>query len=222
VSAYGPDPGGAPNREAKLPKIIQVLSDAWGPYPAPAAGGIFVNGSVPFSLETYTRPIYTEGADINTIVHENGHQWWGDNVALSHWKDICLNECFASYSVWLWNESRGADLDAQYHANVDHAGDWMNFPLYDMGPGHEFDGPGVYFKGVFFLHALRRKLGDDAFFSALQGIQADFAGKNLSMDGLRDELESRTGADLTSFWAEWVLRTSRPSDANLYPGTLGD
>jgi hypothetical protein len=42
------------------------------------------------------------------------------------------------------------------------------------------------------------------------------------MDGLRDELESRTGADLTSFWNEWVLGTTTPSDENLYPGTLGD
>ncbi len=222
VSAYGPEPGTAPNREAKLPKIIDVLSDAWGPYPAPAAGGIFVNGDVPFSLETYTRPIYTEGADVDTIVHENGHQWWGDNVALYRWKDICLNECFASYSVWLWDEARGDDLDQRYHAAVDGGGPWMSYPLYDMGPGHEFDGPGVYYKGVFFLHALRRKLGDEAFFSALQGIQADFGGGNLSMDGLRDELESRTGADLTSFWNEWVLGTTTPSDENLYPGTLGD
>jgi aminopeptidase N len=222
VSAYGPDPGQAPKREAKLPKILDVLSDAWGPYPAPAAGGIFVNGEVPFSLETYTRPIYTEGADLDTIVHENGHQWWGDNVAIQRWKDICLNECFASYSVWLWDEAHGDDLDARYHAAVDRGGPWMAYPLYDMGPGHEFDGPGVYYKGVFFLHALRRKLGDDAFFSALQGIQLDFGGRNLSMDGLRDELEARTGADLTSFWDEWVLGTSTPSDANLYPGTLAN
>ena len=72
------------------------------------------------------------------------------------------------------------------------------------------------------MHALRRKLGDEAFFSAMQDIQADFGGGNLSMDGLRDELESRTGADLTSFWNEWVLGTATPSDENLYPGTLGD
>jgi aminopeptidase N len=221
VSAYGPHPRGAPQREAKLPEILRVLSDAWGPYPAPAAGGIFVTAEVPFSLETYTRPLYTYGADVATIVHENAHQWWGDNVSVMRWRDICLNECFASYSVWLWDEAHGADLDARYHEAVDRGGaDWFDLPLYDMGPAHLFDYYGVYFKGTFFLHALRNKLGDEAFFSALQGIQRDDSGGNLSMLGLRDELERRTGVDLTSFWQEWVIDTGRPSDANLYPGDL--
>ena len=56
----------------------------------------------------------------------------------------------------------------------------------------------------------------------MQEIQAEYAGGNMSMDELRDELESKTGADLTSFWDEWVLDTATPSDENLYPGTLGD
>jgi len=220
VTAYGPHPGTSPGKEAKLPQILDVLTKAWGPYPEPEAGGIFVNGDVPFSLETFTRPMYVENVDLSTIVHENGHQWWGDNVSIKRWRDICLSECFASYSSWLWDEAQGADLDARYHASVDQPGPWMSYPLYDMGPGHEFDGPGVYFKGTFFLHALRHKLGDAAFFSSLQAIQHDFAGGNLSMLGLRDELARRTGVDLTSFWDEWVLGTDTPSHANLFPGSL--
>ncbi len=220
LSAYGPDAAAAPAREAKLPRILDVLSRAWGPYPAPTAGGIFVNGQVPFSLETFGRPIYTEGADVATIVHENAHQWWGDNVSIERWRDICLNECFASYSTWLWAEHNGADLDSRYRAAIARDTQLFDAPLYDMGPGHEFDGPGVYYKGTFFLHALRRLLGDDAFFSSLQGIQRDHAGGNLSMIGLRDELENRTGVDLTSFWQDWVLTTGVPSDANLHPATL--
>ena len=96
-----------------------MLSQYWGPYPAPQAGGIFVRGDVPFSLETYTRPIYTEGVDLATIAHENGHQWWGDNVSVKRWRDICLNECFASYSMYLWLEDdTGLDLDGWYLENV--------------------------------------------------------------------------------------------------------
>jgi aminopeptidase N len=222
ISAYGPRPGAAPRREAKLPEIVAMLSDHWGPYPAPQAGGIFVNGDIDFSLETYTRPIYTEGVDVSTIVHENAHQWWGDNVSVKRWRDICLNECLATYSEWLWAEHNGADLDEYYRAGVTSDPKFFDFPLYDMGPGHEFDFGGVYTKGAFFIHALRRKLGDDAFFGAMREIQAEHAGGNLSMDGLRAILEDKTGADLDSFWDEWVLSTGVPSDANLYPGELSD
>lgn len=221
ISVYGPQPGQAPAREAKLPEIIEVLSTRWGPYPAPQAGGIFVNGDVPFSLETYTRPIYTEGADVATIVHENGHQWWGDNISIERWRDICFNECLASYSEELWAEHNGADLDEGYRRLMSTDPPFMAEPLYDMGAGHEFD-PGVYVKGRFFVHALRNLIGDAAFFETMKEIQAEYAGGNMSMDEWRDVLEEKTGTDLSSFWEEWVLSTGMPSEANLYPGDLAD
>ncbi len=88
-----------------------------------------------------------------------------------------------------------------------------------MGAGNEFDSP-VYVKGKFFVHALRNKIGDVRFFRAMRAIQHANAGGNLSMNGLRDQLERRTGADLTTFWRQWVNQHDRPADANLYPGDL--
>ena len=58
-----------------------------------------------------------------------------------------------------------------------------------MGAGHEFDFKGVYLKGAYFIHALRNKIGDAGFFTAMRGIQREHAGGNLSMNGLRDLLE---------------------------------
>jgi aminopeptidase N len=219
VDAYSPGALGQMAREAKLPAILDVLSSRFGPYPAPAAGGLFVDAQVGFSLETFTRPVYSAKVGLLTIVHENAHQWWGDNVSIQRWKDICFNECMASYAPYLWLEERGLDLDSHYRATIDDVD--FNAPLYDMGSGHEFDYDGVYEKGSYFVHALRRKVGDDsAFFGALQGIQADFGGKNISMMQFRDELSRRTGVNLTSFWQEWVLSTGKPSEQNLYPGSL--
>jgi aminopeptidase N len=220
VSAYGPNPGNAPSQEAKLPAILRVLARWWGPYPAPEAGGIFVSAKVPFSIETFTRPLYFEGADASTIAHENAHQWWGDNISVKRWRDVCLNECLASYSQWLWQEHLGADLDAQYRSGVAGRPSWLKAPLYDMGAGHEFDFQGVYLKGAFFVHALRNKIGDKAFFRAMQAIQRQRGGGNMSMLDLRDALEHKTGVDLTSFWNDWVLHARVPSHANLYPGNL--
>lgn len=220
VDAYGPNPGSAPQREANLPEILTVLSRRWGPYPAPTAGGIFIRGDVPFSLETYGRPVYTEGAGIGTIVHENGHQWWGDNVSIKRWRDICFNECVASYSQWLWNEHQGRDLDRDYRRDVKGTPNWLfGEPLYDMGAGNEF-GYGVYVKGTYFLHALRNKVGDRQFFEAMQAIQRERAGGNMSMIEWREAMERRTEVNLTRFWREWVLETGAPSKPNLYPGDL--
>jgi aminopeptidase N len=220
ISAYGPRPGKAPAREAKLPEILRVLSHRWGPYPAPQAGGMFVSGPIPYELELYTRPIYSRSTSLTTIVHENGHQWWGDNISVRRWRDICFNECLASYSEWLWDEHKGVDLDKRYRKRIAERGDKLfRGKLYDMGANHEFDVP-VYVKGKYFVHALRNKIGSHRFFGAMQAIQRAKGGGNLSMNGWRDQLERRTGVDLTSFWREWVLQTGRPSDANLFPGKL--
>ncbi len=220
VSAYGPRPGRAQQRESKLPEILRVLSRRWGQYPAPQAGGIFVSDSIPYELETYTRPVYSRSTSLITIVHENGHQWWGDNVSLRRWRDICLNECLASYSEWLWDEHNGVNLDRRYRHQIKERGRHLfRMNLYDMGPDHEFDFA-VYVKGKFFVHALRNKVGDRRFFSAMRSIQRNFAGGNISMNALRNHLERRTDVDLRSFWRQWVYKTVVPSDANLFPGNL--
>ncbi|HEY3003906.1 MAG TPA: hypothetical protein VGJ44_16295 [Kribbellaceae bacterium] len=80
----------------------------------------------------------------------------------------------------MWDERNGTDLDARYKAGVENL-QWK-YKLYDMCAGHEFDG-GVYTKGKYFLHALRRKLGDDAYYTALRDIQLKYARGNLSLPG---------------------------------------
>jgi aminopeptidase N len=220
VSAYSPGATGEESNESRLPSILAFLSSRFGPYPAPAAGGLFVDAPVGFSLETFTRPVYTDRIGVSTIVHENAHQWWGDNISVRRWRDICFNECMASYAQWLWAERNGTDLDARYKSTINNVD--FSIPLYDMGAGNEFTYGGVYLKGAYFEHALRRKIGDDTtYFDALKAIQARFGGQNMSMLQFRNQLSRRTGVNLTSFWQQWVLSTQRPSDANLFPGTLG-
>ena len=41
------------------------------------------------------------------VVHELAHQWFGDDVAVHRWQDIWLNEGFATYAEWLWDEHEG-------------------------------------------------------------------------------------------------------------------
>ncbi len=222
VNAYAPGAEDKKAQQGKLPEILAFLSEKFGPYPFDEAGGIYLSDNIGFSLETQTRPIYARWADLETVVHENAHQWFGDSVSLENWADICLNECFASYSQWLWAEAKeGVDLDDRYRSEVEQRKDNDSFwgrKLYDMGRGNEFRG--VYDKGILALHALRRQVGEQAFDQVLKGWTAQHKDGNASWPEFEEHVEKISGQDLEGFFAAWFRGDERPSDEYLMPGTL--
>jgi aminopeptidase N len=220
VSAYAPGAEGKRAVEARLPEILDFLSSKFGPYPQAAAGGIYINENIGFSLETQTRPIYAQWAEESVVVHENAHQWYGDSVSVDQWKDICLNECFASYASWLWDEAKnGVNLDDEYRTQVARSGDrlWSG-KLYDMGPGNEFTA--VYEKGPLALHALRRLIGEDAFNRVLKEWPAEHKDGNASWPEFEKFTQEIAGQDLSGFFKAWFHDDTQPADEYLYPGPL--
>ncbi|TWP51174.1 M1 family metallopeptidase [Lentzea tibetensis] len=222
VDAYAPGTLDKRAIEGRLPEVIGLLSSKFGPYPQRAAGGIFVADRIGFSLETQTRPTYAQWADLETIVHETAHQWFGDSVSLKNWADICLNECLASYSQWLWAEAKdGENLDNRYRTRIDElsgkTGFWAQ-KLYDMGRGNEFRG--VYDKGILAMHALRRKVGDQAFFQALTSWTAEHREGNASWPEFEDHVEKVSGQQLDAFYQAWFRDAGIPADEHLRPGSL--
>jgi aminopeptidase N len=168
VSAIGPNVPGGKDLAMRTKKVIAFLSGYFGPYPFESVGGIFTGqSSTDMDLETATRPVYSGGTidSVDTEVHELSHQWFGDDVTIKQWSDICINECFASYAPWLWKEQvEGTDLDGMWKRKMTRADDEPDFwssPLVDMGPGQEFTS--MYDRGPLAMHALRKEIGDDAF-----------------------------------------------------------
>ncbi|MBE1576741.1 M1 family metallopeptidase [Amycolatopsis roodepoortensis] len=222
VNAYAPGtPESTKQAEARLPEIIDFLSSKFGRYPVDAAGGIFLAEPIGFSLETLSRPIYSGAAgNVPTIVHENAHQWWGDSVAVDKWKDVCLNECFASYAEWLWSEAKsGQDLKARYLTAVQKATDrfWAG-KLYDMGPGNEFTY--VYSKGPVALHALKNYIGTAPFDRILKTWPAIHRDGNASLPEFQKFAERVAHKNLQGFFDAWFYGNTKPAPEFLYPGDL--
>ncbi|RZS41177.1 peptidase M1-like protein [Herbihabitans rhizosphaerae] len=222
LSAYAPGVRNGQQLEKRVPEIIEFLSSKFGPYPQTAAGGIYINESIGFSLETNGRPTYANWAELTVVVHENAHQWFGNSVSLKEWRDICLNECFASYAQWLWDEAKeGKNLDEEYRSNVASVRGSNRFwsrKLYEMGAGNEFDA--VYDKGQLALHALRRLIGDDVFNRVLREWPTKYRDNNASWTEFEDFAQQLSGKNLRTFFDAWFRGTSIPADEHLYPGSL--
>jgi aminopeptidase N len=222
VSAYAPGVENKKQIEARLPEVLQFLSEKFGPYPQSAAGGIYLNEEIGFSLETQGRPTYAKWTRLDTVVHENAHQWFGDSVSVDKWADICLNECFATYAQWLWDEAKSREnLDQRYRSAVDRMRGrdafWEN-KLYGMGAGEEFKG--VYDKGVLAIHALRRQIGEDAFGRLLKEWPAAHRDGNASWPQFEEFTQRLAGQNLRAFFDAWFHGDKMPGNEHLYPGSL--
>ncbi|MYW04295.1 M1 family metallopeptidase [Streptomyces sp. SID3343] len=230
VNAYSPGTVIDPASEALLPDVIGFLASKFGPYPFSSAGGIVVSdnggpGGGPLALETQSRPTYTGMMFDSSMVHEIAHQWFGNSVSFSDWRDGCLAECFAQYANQLWDENSGADLDTGFYpAMVEQSKanpDFWKVRLYNPGPGKELDSA-LYDKGSMMLHALRRTVGDTAFFATLRRWQEEHRYGNASwpqFEALAKKVSARP--DLNGFFEAWVHGTTVPEHKYLYPGSLG-
>lgn len=166
------------------------------------------------------------------IAHELFHHWFGDLVTTESWANLPLNESFATYGEYLWFEHAYGREEADLHIHSDlqrylSEAEDKKVPLVRFGyekPIDMFDAHS-YQKGGRVLHMLRKYVGDDAFFKALNLYLTKNKFTAVEMHQLRLTFEEVTGEDLNWFFNQWFYSPGHPvlsimhdydSVANLY------
>lgn len=198
---------------ALQPEMIRYLSDLFGPYPFEAFGAIVDDDSVDYALETQTRPVYSEVADEGTVVHELGHQWFGNSVSPADWKDIWLNEGWATYVEWLWAEHQGRATLAKQFTDAVAELDSKNLWALDISnPGRDnLFAEQVYRRGAATLHALRARIGDSAFFAGATEWLDRYANSSATSGDFEAVMEEASGQQLDAFFSDWLREGDRPA-----------
>ncbi len=94
----------------RIPEIVEWAEENFGPYPFSSTGAIVDRvQDAGYALETQNRPYFPGAPDTVLLVHELAHQWYGNSVSPKTWQDMWLNEGFATYAEWLWEEDEGGD-----------------------------------------------------------------------------------------------------------------
>jgi aminopeptidase N len=198
-----------------VPAMMDVFTEAFGPYPFPACAYVAVptadvshQGCI-----TYPTSAVTATHDNDWHVSEGlARQWWGASVTPADWSDLWLTESFGRYGQPLFVETTlGEEAYREYihddlmlhtFADADPAS-----PIYH--PLHP-DGHTIYEKGTVVLHMLRFVLGDSIFFDTLRAFSQTYAYSCAGTADFQSTAENVSGRDLDWFFSEWIYDCGWP------------
>jgi aminopeptidase N len=223
---YSPerDPGFADFRIALKP--MQLYSWRIGPYSYEKLANVqsktryggMENASTIFYAE---RVVTGRGTNEGLFAHEIAHQWFGDSVTEADWDHTWLSEGFATYLTHVYNEYtsgrdamvRGLRRDREsivryFERNPASAVVTPANPKLD-----NILSANSYQKGGWFLHMLRRLVGDETFWKGVSTYYARYQNGNALTDDFRRVMEDVSGRPLEEFFRQWVYTPGQPTIA---------
>lgn len=196
--------------------MIEVFSDLFTLYPfwKEKYGHCFAPLGGAMEHQTMT----TTGSTAEYITaHELGHQWFGDNITCATWQDIWINEGFASYSEYLWFESKFGKEIAYEHLVYAQSGALnarqgsIYVPFDELSDGRIFSSSLSYDKGSCFVHMIRHEINnDELFFEALRAYQQKFTDSVATGDDFNSFFSEYTKTDLDAMFNEWYYGEGYP------------
>ena len=140
--------------------------------------------------------------------HELAHHWFGDLVTLRDWRDIWLNEGFATFYDAVWHEdfygpAKFDDRMLTFQNVVFNTEATLVYTIYDP-PTTLLFGSLVYYKGAWVLRMLRDLMGKSPYDDAIRDYLAAHAYGNASTADLQAALEARHGESLQWFFDQWI------------------
>lgn len=234
--------GGGATREEVMKAVtdsLQFYEERFGPYPldeltVATANRDFSQGMLGFvtladgmmrDLGVWNRLFGVEDRRL-VIAHEIAHQWWGDQVGWTSYRDQWISEAMASYAALLFGKERLGDK----YSGVDLTAGWQGQLTASLPDGRSLESVGpvvlggrlfsshsddayeaiVYKKGAVILDMLARGLGEEAFPKILRQIVKVENGNAISTEGFFTLIERITGQDLKAFTSQFVYGTGLP------------
>ncbi|MBU0472888.1 MAG: M1 family metallopeptidase [Bacteroidetes bacterium] len=200
---------------AKHPEYLKVLSELFGEYPFikdkyGIAEILWQKGAMESQTITGIGSNFISGMNFyeSMLIHELAHHWWGNSVTPKTWKDIWLNEGFATYSEALYYEKiSGFDaLKSTMSSFKSRINSDDIQKLYN--PGTNLFSSTVYNKGAWVLHMLRKEIGDFLFFVGLKAYYNDFQYKNAEIRDFKKVFEKTSKRNLDKFFNQWIFEGS--------------
>ena len=145
------------------------------------------------------------------IIHETGHEWWGNSITTNDIADMWVHEGFCTYSEVLYVECiYGYEVMLDYIENQKRfvQNDKPIVGNYNVNKRGSND---MYQKGSLMLHTLRNVINDDSlWFSIIKGISEDFKYKVIDGVDILDYIKNKVKIDLKTFFEQYLYNRKIP------------
>jgi aminopeptidase N len=149
------------------------------------------------------------------MLHEMGHEWWGNKVTAKDWADLWIHEGICTYGEALYlREKVGENA---YHAHMDSIRSYVRNrkPIIPKrnATSHEVYSSDIYMKGACLMHSLRFILGDDVFFRMLKDFVTDsaYTYQNLvTTDDFINVVHTYSEVDYSAYLNDFLYTTNLP------------
>lgn len=144
------------------------------------------------------------------IIHESGHEWFGNSITSNDLADMWIHESFTNYSETLYTTCQdgveaGNDYVIGTRANIRN-----DKPIIGAyGVNNEGSGD-MYYKGGNMLHMIRQILGDTAYRGLLHGLNRDFYHKTVTTQQVEAYISKYAGKDLSRIFDQYLRTTKVP------------
>lgn len=150
------------------------------------------------------------------IVHETGHEWFGNNITTKDIADMWVHEGFTCYSEtlyteWLFGKQAGDEYNAGIRRNIDNKS-----PV--IGPyGVNEEGSGdMYAKGANMIHIIRKVINDDEKFrQILRGLNSTFRHQVVTTHQVESYIIKQSGINFQKTFDQY-LRTINIPELEIY------
>ncbi|MFM1875110.1 MAG: hypothetical protein RL266_847 [Bacteroidota bacterium] len=208
----------------QVPEMMKCFEAAFGPYPFYQDGyalvetpylGMEHQGAIAYGNKYLPGYLgrYPEGMDFDyIIIHETGHEWWGNNVSMKDAADMWIHESFCTYSEAMYVECKyGYEKMLEY---LQYQRNFINnrSPIYGTyGLNSEGNGGDMYYKGAWMLHTLRNVLNNDSLFKQIiRGIQAEFAYETVDGEQVIDYINQKAGYNYSPLFDQYLKYAEVP------------
>lgn len=202
----------------QVPGILKCFERYFGPYPFPKDGyalvetpywGMEHQGAIAYGNHYRNRP---RGFDY-IILHETGHEWWGNSISTHDHGAMWIHESFTTYMEALYIECRFDYKEAVSYLKRQRRRIKNQHPI--LGPLKvnytSWPSSDMYYKGSWMLHTLRNSINQDSlWFSVLKGLSNTFDQTVVNSQDIISYINDHTTRNYQPFFRQYLHHTHPP------------